>query len=512
MMYRRIFLLVIMGWIGTENMLLAQNKPDYGALDKYIQSAVDDYNLPGLAIAIVKDDKVVFEKGYGKRNLGKLIGRGKVDENTTFAIASQSKAYTATALAMLVDEGKLSWDDHVTDLLPGFRLHRDAATAMLRVRDLLCHRVGLNTFDGDLLWYGTGYSRTEVLRRIRHLPLKQTFRGSYGYQNVMFLAGGQLIPKVANQSWDAFVQQRIFAPLNMRRSTTTAKGFQEQNNIAFPHIDREVQGFLSYDNIGPAASLHSSVADITQWMRFWLNDGIVNGDTLLSPALIREMLEVQNPLAVGAFDKRNDTHFKGYGLGWFLMDYAGRKVAHHGGGLPGYISKVMIVPEEDLGMVVLTNDMNSLPTALMYKVLDVHLKANADDRDWAQFFLDYSKRSEKRKIKARKKEEKARVKNTSPSHETIAYAGQYLDPYYGKATVDLVDDELRLVLEPADELFNATLEHWHYDTFRFQFQDPFLPQGFVTFDIDPDGQINSFTIKLDNPDFHFYNLDFERVE
>lgn len=288
----------------------------------------------------------------------------------------------------------------------------------------------------------------------------------------------------------------------------TAQGFQDQDNIAFPHIDREVQTFLNYDNIGPAASLNSSVADITQWLRFWLNEGVVDGDTLLHPELINEMLEVQNPLAVGDFDQQIGTHFKGYGLGWFLMDYAGRKVAHHGGGLPGYISKVMIVPEEDLGMVVLTNDMNSLPTALMYKVLDLYLEGG--DRDWAQLYLDFARRSEKRKEEAAQAQAKQRVPDAGPASEWAAYAGAYEDPYYGKATVGLVDDKLRLVLEPADALFNATLEHWHYDTFRFRFEDPFLPAGMVTFERDARGAVSGFTIELKNPDFHFYNLHFER--
>jgi CubicO group peptidase (beta-lactamase class C family) len=482
---------------------------DYDRLAAYIDQAVQDYKLPGLSIAIVKDDQIVFERGFGKRKLGKTSRKGKVDPETVFAIASQSKAYTATALAMLVDEGKLAWDDFVTDHLSGFRLHDPAATSMLRVSDLLCHRVGLNTFDGDLLWYGTDYSREEVLRRIRHLPLQKPFRASYGYQNVMFLAAGQIVEEVSGQSWDSFVARRIFAPLGMNRSSTRKRELVRADNVARPHLEGKAQPFLNYNNIGPAASINSSAADIAQWMRFWLNEGVAGGDTLLAPGLIKEMLEVHNPLPLSSLDQLAGTHFKGYGYGWFLMDYAGRKVAHHGGGLPGYISKVMLVPEEELGMVVLSNGMSSLPTALMYRVLDFYFEAG--DRDWAADFLRFSQKNEKRKQAERQARRDRRVSGTEPTFAPDDYTGNYRDPYYGTATVELRDRKLKLVLEPADSLFQATLEHWHYDTYRFQFADAFLPPGYVTFETDEEAKVSGFTIELKNPDFHFYNLEFERV-
>ena len=478
---------------------------DLNKLDAYFNQALSNYELPGMAVGIVKDGKVVFAKGYGNLRKGQKDG---VSESSVFAIASLSKAFTAAAIGMLVDEGKLDWDDKVSEYLPHFKLHDDYITSQLTVRDLLCHRSGLNTFDGDLLWYGTNYTRKEILGRIRELPVKSEFRTRFGYQNIMFLAAGELITVVTGKSWDDFLQERVFNPLKMQSTNTTTKGLASRPNVAYPHVKGEVDKFLNYDNSGGAAAINSSVTDLCQWIQLWLNEGVVGSDTLLQAPTIGTILSSHTPMRVSGFDNRNSTHFKSYGLGWFLMDYQGVKVAHHGGGLPGFISKIALVPEKELGLIVLTNGETSLPTALMYKIIDAY--TGAEERDWAGEYLGYSKSYHERLEKKQQERVDARVKGTKPGLKAEAYLGTYEDKMYGEAKVEMKDGKLWFTMVPAKELFVSEMEHWHYNTYRVKFKDRFLPDGLVTFELNPSGKVEGFTIDLPNPDFHFYNLHFEK--
>lgn len=483
----------------------AQYKEEVTRIDAYVQKALTDYNLPGLSIGIVKDGKVIMSKGYGERQVGTP---GEVTENSIFAIASLSKAFTTAAIGMLVDEGKMDWDDKVIDHLPYFQLHDPYVTSQMTVKDLLSHRAGLATFDGDLLWYGTNYSRREIVERIRHLPLKQHFRTDFGYQNIMYIAAGQLIEAVSGKSWDDFIAQRIFRPLDMRSSTTSIKAFGKGHELAYPHLKKKPMEHLNYDNSGATAAINSSVNDLNKWIQFWLNNGIVNDDTLLSASSIKMVHRLHTPLNTSSFDAQHGIHFKGYGLGWFLMDYQGKKVIHHGGGLPGYISKIALVPEEGLGMIILTNDMSSLPSAMMNEIVDVF--TGADEQDWAGTYLKFSKAYDERQEAARAKKDAGKKAGTQPTRALKDYAGVYTDKMYGSSTVSMEDGQLKLVMDASRPLFISKMEHWQYDTFKIQFNDPFLPWGLVTFEFNSIGEISGFNIDLPNPDFHFFNLHFER--
>ncbi|MEQ8325396.1 MAG: serine hydrolase [Vicingaceae bacterium] len=476
-------------------------------LDKYISNAVSEYNLPSLSIGIVKDGKVIMQKSYGYLENGK---DAKADEHSIYGIASLSKAFTTASIGMLVDQGKMTWDDRVVDHLPYFELHDPYVSSHMTIRDLLSHRAGLATFDGDLLWYATDYSRGEIVRRIKYLPLKQEFRSDYGYQNIMFITAGELIEAVSGMTWDQFVSDRIFKPLGMDRSYTSFEKIDLKDNVTVPHLSGKAIFHLSYDNSGATAAIHSNVDDLCKWLQFWINNGVVGSDTLLSQAVINEIQMQHTVIRTSAFDARSGIHFKGYGLGWFLMDYDGRKVVHHGGGLPGYISKIALVPEENLGMIVLTNDMNWLPSALAYKVIDVFTTKDMDGRDWAGEFLGYSMASDRALEEAKIKRHQARVENTKPSKALDAYTGTFSDAMYGDARISLSEKKLTLEMLPSKELFTAVLNHWHYNTFQFEFKDPFLPEGFLTFEFDSDGDVTGFTIDLPNPDFHFFNLHFKR--
>jgi len=500
--------LLLITFITTGSLsVFAQNNDKITYLDAYFAQAVKDYNMPSLSVGIVKGDEIVFMKSYGHLKNGE---KEKADEHSIYGIASLSKAFTTACLGMLVDEGKLKWTDRVVDHLPYFELYDKDVSNRMTILDICSHRAGLATFDGDLLWYATDYSREEIVRRIRHLPLKQEFRSEYGYQNIMFITAGEVIKAVSGMSWDQFVQERIFKPLDMDRSYTSFKDIDLKDNMTTPHLKGEPIFHLSYDNSGGAAAIHSNVDDLTNWIKMWLNDGKAGQKTLLSEDAINEIHGQQTVLKVGNFDKGNGVHFKGYGLGWFLLDYNGKKVIRHGGGLPGYISQIALVPEEDLGMIILTNDMSSLPSALMYKIVDVFTEDQFDKRDWAGEFLGYGNRYNERLENRKKERHEKRVEGTSLTHDLSSYLGDFEDEMYGPAKIEMKDGKLWFEMTPSKELFSAGLNHWHYETFQFKFKDPFLPEGFLTFESDSDGKITGFTIDLPNDDFHFYNVHFER--
>ncbi len=487
----------------------ARAQVDLAALDSYISRAVEAYHMPGLAVTIVKDDKVVFAKGYGKRDINKPA---PVTENSLFGVASCSKAFTATAVAMLVDEGKIKWDDRVTDYLPDFQLNDPYVTHDMRIRDLLCHRAGFATFDGDLLWYGTTYSRAEVVHRIRELPLKHGFRSTFGYSNVMFITAGELVAKVSGMSWDQFVQTRILTPLAMTSTNTSIHSFISQADRALPHVHGAVFPEVDYDNCGPAASLNSSVNDMAQWLRFWLNKGQVNDQKLLTPASYGQMIAMQTPLNPNRFDRAKGAHFKGYGLGWFLWDYRGKQLVEHDGGLPGYISKISFIPEAKVGVVILCNGMPVLlHEALRNYIFDLYLNGTPGE-DYVTDYLRVAAQVEQYEAKDKADHIAAQVKGTSPSLALEKYTGTFRDAFYGDAKISMADGKLYLVMEPSKQLFQGSLNHWHYNSFEVTLRDPYLPPGVVTFELGSKGEVTGFTIDLPNPDFNFPNLHFKAVK
>ncbi|HSH46775.1 MAG TPA: serine hydrolase domain-containing protein, partial [Longimicrobiales bacterium] len=368
--------------------LAAQAAPLQG-LDAYVEKGIQDWEIPGLALAVVKDGEVIHMRGYGVKSLD--TGE-PVDENTLFAIGSASKAFTASAVAMLRDEGLLEWDDPANEHLPSLELFDPWATRQLTVRDILTHRSGLSR--GDAVWYSTDFNRDETLRRIRYLEPSWGFREQFGYQNLMYLAAGQLVPALTGTSWDAFVEERIFEPLGMERSNPSADSLEGMRNVAAPHswIDGEV-GTIPYkniDNIGPAGSINSSVAEMVNWLRLHLSDGTFQGQQILSEDAVEEMQTPQMLLRLeGRWRGMSPTsHFMTYGMGWFLNDHHGRLVVQHGGNIDGMHALVGMMPEEDVGLVVLTNiTPNYLSYSLMYRVFDAIL--GEEPVDWSGQLLEW---------------------------------------------------------------------------------------------------------------------------
>src|ERR1044071_2851438 len=412
----------------------AQEAPG-AAFDEYVNKAIKDWEVPGLAIAIIKNDRIVYAKGYGVRELGKSA---PVDEHTLFAIGSSSKAFTAASIAMLVDDGKLKWDDPATKALPGFQLFDPYATREMTVRDLLCHRSGLER--GDFLWYASPYDREEILRRVRYLKPTWSFRSMFGYQNIMYLAAGQTITAVSGKNWDDFIRDRIFTPLQMTSSSTSIKSLNSSDNVATPHakMDEKVQviPWRNIDNIAPAGSINSNVLDMAQWVRLQLGEGAYKNERLISSGAVKEMHMSQTVIR---FEPPwsllwPETHFLNYGLGWFLHDHRGRKVVQHGGNIDGMSALVAMIPEEKLGLVILTN-MNGtpLPDALAARVFDLYL--GVEPKDYSADLLKTYSGMLAQAQQAQKKQEESRIKGTSPSVALEKYAGSYNDEMYGDAKV-----------------------------------------------------------------------------
>ena len=465
-------------------------QPPSKDFDEYVNKAIKDWEVPGLAIAIVKNDQIVYAKGYGVRKLGDPT---PVTPSTMFAIGSSSKAFTAASIAMLVDDGKVKLDEPATRYLPGFQLFDPYVTREITVRDLLCHRSGLER--GDLLWLGSPYSRDEIVKRVRYLKPSWSFRSKFGYQNIMYLAAGQIVAGASGMSWDDFIRDRIFKPLGMNASNTTIRDLKNSNDVATPHakIDGklEIIPWRNIDNIAPAGSINSNVQDMAQWVRLQLGEGSYSGKRLISSGGAKEMHTAQTVIRLEPpwtlfF---SDAHFLNYGLGWFLHDHRGRKVVEHGGNIDGMSALVAMIPEEKLGLVILTN-MNGtpLPDALASRVFDLYL--GVEPKDYSADLLKTYSGMLAQAQQVQKKQEESRVKGTSPSVALEKYAGSYNDEMYGDAKVAFTDGKLVL----STPSFTGDLEHWHYDTFQVTWRDRVFGKALVTFTLDAQGKVD--TLKL----------------
>jgi CubicO group peptidase (beta-lactamase class C family) len=327
----------------------AQPAPLTG-LDAWIEQEMQRWQIPGLAVAVVKDDSVVYARGFGVRRLGEPE---PVDEHTLFGVASTTKAMTAAALALLVDEGRVSWDNPVVRHLPGFALSDPWVTRQVTIRDLLTHQVGVGRITGNRLRYLPNRSREEVIYRMRFHAFERPFRSGYVYSNVMYMVAGEVIPAVTGQSWDEFVQQRLFRPLGMTRSSTSFTAIADGENAAWPHqeIDGRVQPIprRNFDVVGPAASVNTSVREMAQWIRLQLGEpGVYGGERLISEAAMREMYRPQ--VALGG-NPLEGSSFAAYGLGWSLSQRDGRWITQHGGATDGMNTTLVLVPAENLGVV-----------------------------------------------------------------------------------------------------------------------------------------------------------------
>jgi CubicO group peptidase (beta-lactamase class C family) len=454
-------------------------------LDAYIQQAMRDWQGAALSIAIVKDDSIVFAKGYGVREVGKPDA---ATPRTLYAIGSNTKLFTAVAAGMMVDEGKLKWDAPITTYLPGFQLYDPFVTREITIADMLSHKSGLGR-RGDLIWYGSPFDRAEILRRIRYLPPNSSFRSQYGYQNIMVMGAGEAVAAVAGRSWDDVIKQRIFAPLGMTSSNTSTNDLRSAADVATPHVWRNGKPvpvpWRNIDNIAPAGSINSSVLDMSQWLRFLLADGKFGGQQLIKASTLAEIESPQTITPMTYPDTLHpSTHFSAYGLGVGMRDYLGVKLLTHTGGIDGMLSQVTWVPERKLGVVILTNTAghNDLYGALVYRVLDAYLGAPA--RDWSAIHLARVRAQEGREAMLLAKLAASRDSTSKPTLPLPRYAGTYINGMYPDFVVSYENGTLSARFGPS---FSGPLAHWQYDTFRVQMATLGTDSELATFSLDAKG-------------------------
>jgi CubicO group peptidase (beta-lactamase class C family) len=495
---------------------LAQGPP--ADLDAWVERSMKTFEVPGMAVAIVKDSKVIVAKGYGVRKLGDAT---PVDEHTMFGIGSNTKAFTTAALAMLVDEGKLAWDDPVFQRLPAFVMYDPYVSKEMTVRDLLTHRSGMGLGEGDLLIFPhTTYSRDEVIYKLRFMKPQSSFRSHYAYDNLLYIAAGQIIPAITGTSWDDFIRQRILVPLGMSHTNLSNAAFKTGDDYALPHsrVDGKLQTveFGNLDNAAPAGSINSCAADMAQWVMLQLSRGKVPGGdkVLFSEKRSREMWSAQTILPINdppAPLRALRPNFAAYGLGWGLRDYRGRKLVGHTGGVSGFVSRVMLVPDENLGVVILTNaEEGGAFDSILYHVLDSYF--SAPSTDWILAFKGAEDQSQKDADEAMKKQAAGRAAGVGPSLALEKYAGIYRDAWYGPATIRVENQKLVLSFDHTPTM-EGELEHWQYDTFRTHWRNRTIEDAFVTFSLKSDGGIANFTMLPVSPladfSFDYQDVTFE---
>ncbi len=482
---------------------------DLKKIDNYISKAQKEWNVPGLAVAVVKDGKIVHAKGYGVLEKGKSE---KVDENTLFAIASNTKAFISTAIGTLVDQGKLDWKDKVKDHLPYFELYDNYATAEATVEDLLCHRLGLGTFSGDVIWYKSELSAEDVVKRAKYVPQAYGFRDGYGYSNLMFITAGEVIKAVTGKEWNEYVAETFFRPLGMNRTITSIDDIR--SNAATPHKairdENIVIPWTNWDNMGAAGGIISSVNDMAQWMIFQLNKGKAGGRQILEANTQHRIMTPHNNFTVteGSKRARPGRNFSGYALGWGVSDNKGRRIVAHGGGYDGMYSRVAMMPEENLGVVVLTNGMRGISNHITDYIMDRYI--DAEEVDYSANAVKNVRYGMYDRIDALKEK---RVTGTQPSLSQENYAGIFYTPMYGDIYVKNENSKLRLEFSHAP-LLSATLTHWHYDTWEINWDNEHAWFGFgtVQFNFSAGRKISGIHIDVPNGDIFFDELKLEKVE
>lgn len=487
----RCSLLSLVSIVAVGTPAAAQRSDPLRGLDTYIEKARQDWGVAGLAVAIVRGDSVIYAKGFGVREVGKPE---QVDAQTLFAIGSNTKSFTVVALGMLEDEGKLALDDKAMAYLPEFAMSDAYITRELTLRDLVTHRSGF--FRGDAVWMGSGFSREEILRRTLQQPAATSFRSTFGYNNIMFLAAGEVVGKVAGTSWDAFVKERIFTPLGMTRSVTSTRDFGSAV-VASPHafVDRKATPIAhrNLDNVAPAGSIYSNVEEMGQYLRFHLRDGRYKGRQLLSKRFQDQMEVAQMVSSAGRDSLLPMVHFDTYGLGFWLRDYYGKLLVSHGGGIDGMLSQMAWMPEADVGVVVLTNtDGQNLQNALPFSILDRFI--GAPERDWSALYLTRARQQQQRVDSVRAALVAQRVEGTRPSLALDRYTGVYDNPFYGELRI--VQEGGKLALKRSAEQF-GTLEHWHLDTWGVTWNTSRTPgvNTFTIFRVDPDAKVASLEVR-----------------
>lgn len=457
-------------------------------LDGFVEQVMKDWHVPGLAVAIVKDGRVVYAKGFGYRDVKKGL---KVTPDTLFAIGSCSKSFTATSLALLAGEGKVDWDKPLRDYLPDFRLYDSYATSQLRPRDLVTHQSGLPRH--DLVWYGSPLSRKELFERLRYLEPSKPLHARYQYNNLMFMTAGVLIERVSGGSWEEFVRRRILDPLGMKNTNFSVADSQKTTDFSLPYQEKNGEvseiPFRNIDAIGPAGSINSSVNEMTRWILLQLGKGKFEGRQIVPE---KDLAEVHTPQIIAGGDlKYDESFYSSYAMGWAVTSYRGHPALLHSGGIDGFTSAVRFLPKDQLGIVVLTN--SSSPASGLIASNAVDRMLGLSEAPWAQRALDDAAKGKQAQAKAKADDEAKRKKDAPPTHKLRDYTGQFEHPAYQTLTISQDGEQLRFDLHG----LTGALTHYHYDIFQGAEGAAGLEGTKLTFIVSPSGEIDSISIPLE---------------
>jgi len=492
-----------------------------GFIDSLAESCLNSFNVAGAAVAVVQDGKVIHSRGYGYKN---ILNKTPVNDKTNFAIASNTKAFTAAALAILVEEGKLKWEDKVVSYIPEFKMYDNYVTKNFNIKDLLTHRSGLGLGVGDLMMFpdGTDFTIKDIATSFQHFKPVSAFRTQYDYDNMLYLIGGEVISRISGKKWHEFVQQNIIFPLGMNHTfCDEIQGFKD-DNIAFPHniADGQLKALPHFHHTanGAAGGILSNVHDLTKWMITQLQQGKYGEDkskTLFSENSHRDMWQIHTTIPASR-NKRYNSHFSGYGLGWFLSDKGGKMVAEHTGGLPGMLSKTLLLPDLNAGIVVLTNTEPggaAMFSTITQTIMDKYLKL--DPFDWQSYYISRMKTMLHTgdSVTTAVWQKVASSKNVKPKIKT--YTGMYEDKWFGKIEVYQKGEKLYIRALRSPKL-NGELQYVENDTFavKWEYQD-MNADALVTFIKNKTGVANRMKINGISPNidfsFDFHDLDPVRV-
>jgi CubicO group peptidase (beta-lactamase class C family) len=511
MIRRRIVVLVTASFLAAAALVAAPAPPP--DLDRWVDRAMRTFEVPGIGLAIVKDDVAIVAKGYGVRKIGEPA---PVDSHTLFGIASNTKAFTATALGLLVEEKKIDWDAPVIRYLPWFAMWDPYVTRELTIRDLLVHRSGLGLGAGDLLWWPPStYSRPEIARRLRFVRPATSFRAAYAYDNVLYLVAGEVIEAISGQSWEDFVSSRILAKVGMRDANVRHAAAAADGNVAATHapVEGRVRPIAPFDsdNTNPAGGINASADDMAKWLRVQLSNGILEGGgRLFSAATARQLTSIVTPIPINDPPPELSplqANFRGYALGFDIRDYRGHKLVTHTGGLPGYVSRVAMIPDASLGVAVLTNqESGEAFDSIAFHVLDHYL--GAAPLDWIDAFQKVLARRREASAAIERDATAARDRMSRPSLPLPKYAGTYRDVWYGDIEITEQSGRLSLRFTKTPAL-TGDLEHWQHDTFIARWKDRELrADAYLTFALNPDGTIDQAKMRAVSPDTDF-SFDFQ---
>nr|WP_315486406.1 serine hydrolase [uncultured Undibacterium sp.] len=494
-------------------------------IDALVEKTMKTFNVPGISVAVIKDDQIVHSKGYGVRSIKTKL---PMDANTLVGIASNSKAFTAAALAILVDEKKLKWNDRVTNIIPEFKLYNPYVTEEFTIMDLMTHRSGLGLGAGDLMFFpdGSDFTLKDVIHNLRHLKQVSSFRSKYDYDNNLYIVAGEVVKRVSGLSWEEFIEQKIMKPLVMQDSAASITRLKNQDNVVDPHVPvdgvLQVVPFRPNEVINAAGGIYSNIVDMSKWVRMQLNKGSYGADNkqrLFSERVQHDMWSPQTILQTGPNTGSYNTHFSAYGIGWGLSDVKGYKQVTHTGGLLGMVTQVTLIPELKLGIIVLTNQEAGVAfNAITNTIKDSYLGMPAIDRvtEYNERLLKRNAENDKEVAEVWKAIDAQQKASANIKVDHTIYLGTYKDNWFGEISIRLEKGKMIFASKRSPAL-TGEMRFYKGTTFVVKWHDRSLnADAFANFSLDTEGKPNGLTMKAISPatdfSFDFHDLDFKPVK